>query len=74
MPVLYVCKHCDVVLYDVPTRSEMYGKPLRTPRRVLTLVQMRCPRCHREFSLDSDTYEIKLRYQAFNGTPQDVTC
>jgi phage FluMu protein Com len=74
MPVQYVCRYCDIVLYEVTTRSDMFGKPLRTPRRVFTLVEMQCPRCHHVFSLDPDTYEITLRYKAYNGTPQEVTC
>jgi hypothetical protein len=74
MPVRYLCTRCDTILYEMITRSEMHGKPLKSPQAVLDTTKMRCPGCKRQFSLNTDTYEITLHYRAFDGTSREVTC
>ncbi|MCW4040020.1 MAG: hypothetical protein NWE83_04610 [Candidatus Bathyarchaeota archaeon] len=59
MPIKYVCRSCDTILYEKGTPMHR-GKYLRTPQEVIDDWEGTCPRCHQELVFNESEIEVRI--------------
>ncbi len=51
MPVYYVCKSCNLMIYKFRVGQDFFGLP--TPSELRARITVKCPRCGRELGVPS---------------------